>query len=335
MSNPSSASSETSVRRPWYRLHFSSWLVLVLALALGGLFVLPGEEIPRGGWVDSFPIRHGWPMTFMRRSVDGSDSQSEYAWCLTVGVEDFRFGTLVLDFAVVALGVAAIVGFWEYRRRKRRRGQFSLRTLLIMVTMLCICFGWWTSGRSRDEELRLHLKGVSSIFAINAGLDRVPRFPLWLCGLVGDEKLIPIGINQPRDAVVGWYAAHHENLRYLVERFPERIGLEYSELKDPSDIDLERLSEFKSLQWLHAQNASERVLSRLCNGRNLKGIKIESYDHVGSMNWTTPKSWRISDRGLECLAKNSALEYVLIKDTSQLSDLGLAQLRDLTKLTGL
>ena len=185
------------------------------------------------------------------------------------------------------------------------------------------------------KNYRTHLKGVSSIFAINAGLDRVPRFPLWLRGLVGDEKLIPIGVNQPRNAVVGWYAADHENLRYLVERFPERIGLEYSELKDPSDTDLEKLSEFKSLQWLHVQNASERVLSRLCNGRNLKAINIESYDHAGSMNWTTPKSWRISDRGSECLAKNSALEYVSIKDTSQLSDLGFAQLRDLTKLAGL
>ena len=59
----------------------------------------------------------------------------------------------MLDVLVLVLGIGIVVGLWEFLRRRRRRGQFSLRTLLIMVTMFCICFGWWTSERRRDEEL--------------------------------------------------------------------------------------------------------------------------------------------------------------------------------------
>ena len=36
-------------RRPWYRLHLSTWLVLLFALGGAALLIVPGEEIRRWG----------------------------------------------------------------------------------------------------------------------------------------------------------------------------------------------------------------------------------------------------------------------------------------------
>ena len=307
--------------------------MLLLGISWGGLRIVPGEEAEFPGLFGPSYFDHGWPLTFLRRGIDKSDTMSEYAWWLGDGVVEFHIVPIVLDVAVVALAVAAFVALWERWQRKRRRWQFSLRSLFVVVTSTGVLLGWWINERQRDQQLRSHLKGVASIVAGNAGLSREPRFPLWLRAVLGDELLLRTCVTQPQAATVGWWDDNQDNVRFLVETYPDRIAVSYS--GNPSGTELEHLGRLKSLRWIETQNASDRVLTALCSDRKLLQIFVTSYRNAGKMQWTTPTSWLITDRGLEIIAENRSLESLWIGDVSLITDRGLFALARLTNLSEL
>ena len=326
-----------TVRRPWFRLHLSTCVVLLFALAGAALLNIPGEEVERWGkfgWskLDDVYVAHGWPATFLRRARLPNATQAALAWHLTQGVEELRIGALLLDFCVAAAGIALLAIVLERRRRRRPFFQFRLRTLLVGVVLVAVGLDWWRSQRYADTELRGRIGafvdfGGDPLFPEAERV--VPRFPLWVRALVGDERLIRTGVTKPNCIGVDWTRKDHANIKYLVDRFPERIvvGLQ----GDESDADLDLFCELTNLENLDISDPDERILSRLGRFKKLRFLMPGVRPHfMGTYFWKNP----ITDRGLAYLANLTQLEALEL-DEGQFTDCGLVGLRNLTSLESL
>ena len=82
MADQTAISTPTSPRRPWYRLHFSTWVVLLLGAIVATLLVVPGEL----SWYPSEhsliaerPVVHGWPLAYLRRGGHEASLQGDTA----------------------------------------------------------------------------------------------------------------------------------------------------------------------------------------------------------------------------------------------------------------
>ena len=76
-------------RRPWYRLHLSTWVVLFLTIVILILLIVPGKfeiiRIRRGflqysaseGNQPNYFYHHGWPWNYLERYVVDNESSSE------------------------------------------------------------------------------------------------------------------------------------------------------------------------------------------------------------------------------------------------------------------
>ena len=202
------------------RLHKSSLIVGLLALALMSVIVLPGSE---SGSLDPFlaglgikEFDHGWPTVFLHRPV-GNPS---FIWCQygwrpgyypseplwgvpwlswnawmpwrdTETEYEFHLGALFVDlgimFAIVGMSVAA----WEWRRRRRRRVfQFRVTELLLLTTVVAMALGWF--GYKKIEHVREGPHANTLLDAegrlVSVGEEYV--VPNWLRRLVG-EDLVP------------------------------------------------------------------------------------------------------------------------------------------------
>jgi hypothetical protein len=63
------ADSSQPAARPWYRLHLSTSLLLIPAIAVVLLLEIPGDE-PAGLIFDGSEMVHGFPFTYLRRCRD-------------------------------------------------------------------------------------------------------------------------------------------------------------------------------------------------------------------------------------------------------------------------
>src|SRR6266566_7338319 len=113
-----------SARRPWYRLHRSTWLVAPLGLIVAVLLVVPGGigSYPElDSWGNSPAIVHGWPVAFLWRvrsdwypsGYDPAKVSPTLPWKLTDSIWKFHPLALALDILVAALGIAAFVAIVE------------------------------------------------------------------------------------------------------------------------------------------------------------------------------------------------------------------------------
>ena len=195
--------------RPWYRLHFSTWIVCIFGLLVTVLLIVPGEE---GWWPwegslhQERAVLHGWPWLYLWRTpqpwwTDPSASRS-FAWNIGDAVKQFRLIPLVADVALFALCATGVAALWEWRRRQRRRLQFSLRSLLLFVTFVAVGLRWWGFQLEAARQLSEHLK----VFNSNPfeTVRPTPRFPLWARVAIGDEHLLPLGIDDLGLIAVNW-----------------------------------------------------------------------------------------------------------------------------------
>ena len=155
-------------RRPWYRLHLSTWLILPLAFAAVALVEVPGgvgRYPERPSWVtvpssaDGSPsdfqsaIVHGWPLPFLWRTPQGWTGDPEKAtpylpWKLTESVRDFRLFPLLADVGLAGVGLVLFAMLVELAARRRSRAiQFTLRELLVFAALVAIALGSWNHQR--------------------------------------------------------------------------------------------------------------------------------------------------------------------------------------------
>ncbi|MBN1911147.1 MAG: hypothetical protein JW818_15480 [Pirellulales bacterium] len=204
-------------RRPWWRLHFSTWLVLVLVIVFLVLLMVPGVEdpevAPRLSFYESpwsvtsqITYAHGWPWCFLERKADSPDPPQSWilpgfwghvpwrdasSWALTTGTCNLRPWALVGDAAVAVAILLAVGGGWEWRRRRRHRvWQFSLRELLILTLLVGLGLGWWRSQVVQNDRERARCEELDEKDCLfSAGTQWCYRGPAWLGRLVGQEKL--------------------------------------------------------------------------------------------------------------------------------------------------
>ena len=134
-----SAATPIPARRPWYRLHLSTWLTLPLELVVAVCIILPGEsgQYPvRPTWYEAYEtanvavllhpkrsfwdslhdnnaVIHGWPLPFLWRTPpqwtgDPANATRGLPWKLTDSVREFRFLPLVVDLAVAGFGLRCL-----------------------------------------------------------------------------------------------------------------------------------------------------------------------------------------------------------------------------------
>ncbi len=161
-------------RRPWRRLHRSTYFFALFAAVVLFFLNVPGQYV----WhvdLSSFTTRdpnyplmerleHGFPFAYLSRDVysdfdfaTGSNVNS--AWWLTKDVRFVRPLALVADIAVaIVIGIFVVAGF-EYRRRRRTRlFQVRISEMLIGTTLIASCCGYLLKTHRDYESEQTALK---------------------------------------------------------------------------------------------------------------------------------------------------------------------------------
>lgn len=179
-------------RRPWRRLHATTWLVW---LALGASLLclqLFGREVEGDRWFRRPPgvvgvgmlWEHGWPVGFAAR---GQGRREEFGWEASPrlpGAGGFRyfrkekFAVDVLVGLTLMAGAGAVVERW--RRRGIIAGRFVLSSLLVVVSWAG-CF--WAIQRQQDASWETSVVGVALVMA-NLAIAATWLAFFHLCGAV-------------------------------------------------------------------------------------------------------------------------------------------------------
>src|SRR5262245_55079960 len=108
--------------RPWYSLHLSTWILLVLLTVVLGMLIAPGQPQEYGatasvGYAIHYSQKyppfhfgiwyHGWPWQYLKRETNPSDSElgdpawlNARAWCGSDEFREWNFRALASDIAV-------------------------------------------------------------------------------------------------------------------------------------------------------------------------------------------------------------------------------------------
>jgi hypothetical protein len=164
-------------RRPWCRLHLSTWLVMLSVTMIVALVEVPGEYFANDTDRVGLPVfNHGWPRIYLKRhwayptpvqyfltNVAEDDQKAPwlvpYQWTFYENFGESRLSlpNLILDLMVALLIVAIAGALFEWRRRKRSRLiQFTLRELLLLTLLTAGVFSWWRTEHNRrsiEQEL--------------------------------------------------------------------------------------------------------------------------------------------------------------------------------------
>ncbi len=287
-----------SDRRPWYRLHLSTWVAIAVTLALLTLIVVPGGYPSHGPFgISSFgppPYAHGWPFVWLVRYVPKSPfvpGQGAELWHLCWA----RFGDafwmeckfwpfsgqcflqwkgLVLDL-LVALAVTTAIAFpWEWRCRSASSMGFAA----------CWCsFSWsrssWLGGELRPCSVRGKSTPPTLCTTTVSGRKPPRPAPDWLCRLVGWDRLpyFVIGIG-----------------RYPSDR---RYPSDQQGAQDPESAAFGAARDFRNLDCVEMLTADDRTmmllsalsrdLERLHGSAGLRKVHVSETD--------------VTDAGLEYL----------------------------------
>ena len=160
-----------------------------------------------------------------------------------------------------------------------------------------------------------HLRGVETgRLSVETGKLRVPRFPLWIRTIIGDERLKETGITRLHSGLAAvWTPATHEHIKYLVSRFPSDVWIEIK--KAPSDDEMARFLELSSLENLVIHDAPSRVVCRISELPELRRMFIGAHDAAV-----------LDDAGLTCIARVPSLRVLEIVDGHRITEGSLAEL---------
>lgn len=162
-------------RRPWWRLHLSTYVVVFLVLIVLVLANVPGNwEREEGLSINNDFCDHGWPWTYLHR-VGKRWPHELSVWALWSDVKEFRLPGLLGNLVVAtgfAAGVAATFEWW--RRQRAGLWQFHVRDMLGLTVVVALLFAWsmMRLERCRDGRRLSAHPGV--------GCEHEPWVPHWI-----------------------------------------------------------------------------------------------------------------------------------------------------------
>ncbi|MGO9111573.1 MAG: leucine-rich repeat domain-containing protein [Thermoguttaceae bacterium] len=245
-----------------------------------------------------------------------------------------RFGWLPWHKGYAVLTAVAVVGvamllmlvWFAVATVFRRRFQFSVRSLLVLVVVVAMPCSWIAveiratkKEREAIEAVRKAENWVFYDFEMDASEKKManpePPQPAWLRRLLGDEFFCD---------VVEVHATTNAAIKN-VESFPElRTLFTYSPASgdnpaEVTDVALDRIGACSHLETLHLRHTSitDEGLRHLAGLTNLKHLDVQDT--------------KITDAGLENLQALSRLEILDIR-SNDIADMGLKHLEGLRSL---
>jgi hypothetical protein len=202
---------------------------------------------------------------------------------------------------------------------KRRPLSLSLRTLIVVISVLCVVFAVVANRANRQRRAVARLQEVNAVarydYEERANSPR-PTLP-WL------RKLL--GIDYFDTATLVFFMgdkAHGEDLEILSD-LPHVVylNLEQSNLPGDALVRIEKLSNLKSI-GLGGTNGTDSALEHLSRMPQLESITIDSFNRPGS---------HVTDQGLAHLSKLKKLSSLAL-NSWYITDAGLVHLQGLTSL---
>ena len=326
------------IRRKWYLLHLSTWVVILLTIGFVAILELPGEtqgtmvaagDGPSGGGIvygESF--LHGWPWIYLDR-YEGvslahtfSDTQKApwlipRAWKIYSNSESSEFTLiyLILDLFVGSIIILTVAVLFEWRRRLRTRlFQYTLRELLLLMLLTACVLSWWQMHhlrRIREQKFvnRYHNDTYPSIWHSNPSIWYSEyKGPRILAKLFGTALLSDFWYVTEYDRVLIQDKEEFKESLFCLKDFPDLEKIRYN-----SDEDKEYLVENELLQHISTlKNIEELVIpnSKITNS----GMEIIS--HFSKLKILNLCGNTITSRGVRCLKLTPSLEELNLWNTN-------------------
>ena len=296
-------------KRPWYRPHRSTYVVLTLTAIVLVLLIVPGElaEMHSPGAV---VVRHGWPWEFYaHRAVSPVNPfwasrapwRTTEGWRFSPAIAPFRLSVLALDTLVGAMIFAVVGSIYEcWRRRRYRPWQFSLREVFAVTLVVAAIGSWYRVNRNRaDREQEIDEICQSHSAAARAYFSYGYCGPVWLSRLVGEEYLdLQLRITE-------LHATFAESLDGVRPYLAELVFLNEADLSGCSvrDADLDVVAELPRLRILSlaSDRLSNAALSYLAKSQSVEELDLNSTN--------------VTDEGLKRLARLPRLRELNLEDT--------------------
>lgn len=333
--------------RRWYRLHVSTYVVLLFAAATLVMANVPGNRrefhyfvFVRRNLFREKDCLHGWPLTYLRRTAGRLGTAETSIWRLSERVTQFRPLALACD-ALIALAilVAVATAYEWWRRRRESLWRFSLRELIVVLTAFALLF----AILYRQDRQRLVEQQVVAQLQKNHPFQFGPGTweqcgPDWIWEIVPAERfpmfrrLIELG---PNPTGGGGFLP-----RRVRGQPPEAFEAPRDWLVGDGQLKpLSRLTRLKRLNLDYSADATEIVW--LAGLRNLTHLSLacDPVDdaHMKYLAGLTRLEYlglgmtRITDAGLEQLSGMSRLESLDLGST-RITDAGLVYLEGMTRL---
>jgi hypothetical protein len=200
---------------------------------------------------------------------------------------------------------------------RRRRCRFGLRTLLGLVTVLCVVLGLWVQRAERQRRAVAAIVEAGGSVAYDGQLfgiwfnDDLPG-PDWLCRLTAVDYFAAVSEILCVGDTADQQCAHVARL----PRNPTSLFLQSSHVTDAGLANLSKLTELQVLN-LDSTGITDAGVEHL---KGLTGLQALCLDNT-----------RIGDEGLEHLKGLTRLRHLSLNNT-QVSDAGVKRLRELTGL---
>jgi hypothetical protein len=235
-----------------------------------------------------------------------------------------------------------VIIIWMFRRRF----QFSLRTLLIIVTLFAIACSWFAvkmkqarTQREAVEKIRKWGKEINITYSWQADPQTKPHIPEWLRQLAGDDFFYYVyGLEVRGTDLTSTDLLPLEELNQLQE-----LSLFMSKIPDYKLAHLKELPQLRKLD-LNGTNTTDAGLVYL-KGMTKLDLLYLGYDSItdngleqlkGLSNLRTLdlEGTNITDAGLVHLKRLTQLNKLYLDETN-ITDEGLEKLKNLTKLEAL
>jgi hypothetical protein len=279
--------------------------------------------------------------------------------------------TVLTAVGVVCVAVLVVLLWGLVCLCLRRRFQFGVRSLLVIVVVLSVPLGWfaWETQRARRQREAVEaIKRADGRVLYDCEFDEngdwwgpgiAPRIPAWMRKLLGHDffaEVVEIYLSDPDDAAlshvrkIGPFKTFVSYRSYKVTDIGlanfegltrlEVLALPGAQVTDAGLVHLKRLTLLQTLD-LSGTDVTDAGLPKLKALTKLKSLGLcrtqvtdaglVHLKELTNMESLGLEETQVTDAGLVHLRGLAKLEMVSLLDT-QVSDTGLAELKTLPKL---